>query len=191
MPVVPRVPKQPDPIAVAWNTIIKELGYSALNPHLLASPERVARFLRAWHTPLAKPPKMTTFPRGQYAGMVVTRAIPFYSVCAHHGLPFHGSAVVGYVPGAEIVGLSKLARVVDYFAHRFQTQEDLTAQVAEFLEAELKPRGVGVIVESEHLCMSMRGIERPGHVTATSELRGVLRDDAAARAEFLALAGKP
>lgn len=177
-------------IAQAWATIIESLGYRADDPHLRESPERVARFLRSWHTVGKPAPTLTIFPRGDYEGMVVTRKIQFHSLCAHHGLPFYGHAVVGYIPGESLVGLSKLARVVEHFARRFQTQEDLTAQVAAHLEEALSPQGVGVLIEAEHLCMSMRGVQRPGHVTATSEVRGLLRTSAAARTEFLVLAGR-
>ena len=175
-------------IARAWAEIIDALGYPK-DAHTVDSPERVARFMARWHTQRAEPPKLTVFPRGEYDGVVITRSIPFYSMCAHHGLPFFGTAVVGYLPGESVVGLSKLARVVDYYAHRFQVQEQLTAQIAQHLEDALTPRGVGVILRGEHLCMSMRGVERPGHQTVTSEMRGVFREDAAARAEFLSLAG--
>ena len=105
----------------------------------------------------------------------------------HHLLPFHGVAHVGYLPGERIIGLSKLARVVELFARDLQIQERLTMQIADWLQAELRPRGVGVVLEAEHMCMSLRGVQKPGARTVTSALRGVIRDDARTRQEFLTL----
>jgi len=120
---------------------------------------------------------------------VVARDIPFHSLCEHHLLPFHGVAHVGYLPGERIVGLSKLGRVVDLYARRLQVQERLTTQVARWLCDALEPRGVGVVIEAEHLCMSLRGVQKPGARTITSALHGVVRDDPRTRQEFLALTG--
>jgi GTP cyclohydrolase I len=179
----------PPELAAAWRTVITSLGYALKDPHLIDSPERVARFLAAWHTQGAEPPRLTTFPNEDphVDELVATGDFRFYSMCAHHGLPFFGRAAIGYLPGERVIGLSKLARVVDHFAHRFQVQERLTHEVAAFIEAELKPRGVGVVLCAEHLCMSMRGVERPGHKTITSDMRGVLRTKPEARAELLSL----
>jgi GTP cyclohydrolase I len=176
-------------IALAWAQIIQALGYDLQDPHLKDSPDRVAKFLLSWHTQRETPPKLTTFPNGNYDAIIAVGKIPFYSVCAHHGLPFVGSAAVGYLPGEskQIVGLSKLARVVEHFAHRFQTQEQITEQVAEHLQCQLRPLGVGVILQAEHLCMSMRGVKAPGHITTTSTMLGCFRSDAPARAELLSL----
>lgn len=181
-----------DKLVAAWASIIDALGYNATSPHLKDSPQRVARFMREWHTRRNAPPKLTTFPNAGYDEMVAVGGIPFYSMCAHHGLPFYGTAAIGYLPragcdGGRIVGLSKLARVVDHYARRFQVQEELTRDVSDLLERELKPLGVGVVMRAEHLCMSMRGIQRPGHFTVTSEMRGVFRESASARAELLSL----
>jgi GTP cyclohydrolase I len=110
-------------------------------------------------------------------------------MCEHHLLPFHGVAHVGYLPGGRIVGLSKLARVVDHFARALQVQERLTTPVAGWLQRELAPRGVGVVLEAEHMCMSLRGVHKPGARTVTSALHGLVRDDPRTRAEFLALTG--
>ena len=130
----------------------------------------------------------TTFPNdGGYDQLVVARDIPFYSLCEHHLLPFIGVAHVAYLPGERIVGLSKLARVVESFARALQVQERLTTQVADWLQGELAPRGVGVVLEAEHLCMSLRGIQKPGATTVTSALHGLVRDDPRTRQEFLAL----
>ncbi len=181
-------------LAQGWRMIIEALGYDAQGPHFKDSPTRVARFLAAWHTsgPDATPPPLTTFPNEdpRYDQVLLVKGIRYYSMCAHHGLPFFGVAHVAYIPGDRLVGLSKLARVVDYFARRFQVQEAITTQVAEYLEETLAPLGVAVVLSGEHLCMAMRGIERPGHSTITSEMRGVFRDKPEARAELLALVGK-
>ena len=131
----------------------------------------------------------TTFANHEgYDGLVVARAIPFSSLCRHHLLPFTGVAHVGYLPGDRILGLSKLARVVGLFARDLQTQERLTTQVAGWLTEQLAPRGAGVVVDAEHLCMTVRGVQAPGARTVTSALRGRIRDDPRTRAEFLALA---
>jgi GTP cyclohydrolase I len=130
----------------------------------------------------------TTFPNdGGYDQLVVARDIQFHSLCEHHLLPFVGVAHVAYLPGERIVGLSKLARVVEWFARSLQVQERLTTQVADWLERELAPRGVGVVLEAEHLCMSLRGVQKPGARTVTSALHGAIRDDPRTRQEFLAL----
>src|SRR5918998_858414 len=133
----------------------------------------------------------TTFPNdGGYDELVVARSIPFHSLCEHHMLPFVGVAHVSYLPGERILGLSKLARVVDHFARGLQVQERLTTEVAGFLENELSPRGVGVVIEAEHMCMSLRGAAKPGTRTVTSALRGLVRDDPRTRQEFLSLTGR-
>jgi len=137
----------------------------------------------------AQPFRPTTFPNdGGYDELIVARSIPFHSLCMHHLLPFHGVAHIGYLPGERILGLSKLARVVELFARDLQTQERLTSQVAGWLEEQLSPRGVGVVVDAEHLCMTVRGVKAPGVRTVTSALRGRVRDDPRTRAVFLALA---
>jgi GTP cyclohydrolase I len=120
--------------------------------------------------------------------MVMVRDIEMYSLCEHHLLPFYGKAHVAYIPNGRIVGLSKLPRIVDHFARRLQVQERLTEQVAAAVESVLNPLGVGVVIEAEHLCMMMRGVEKQNSRTITSALRGVFRDDARTRDEFLALA---
>ncbi len=171
----------------AWRSIIEALGYDPKDPHLLGSPERVARFLSEWHTFSGKePPKLTTFPNEPRVDEVVAvGGIEFYSVCAHHGLPFYGVAGIGYIPKDKILGLSKFARVVQHFANRFQVQERLTNEIAAYLEAELDPVGVGVVMRAEHLCMSMRGVRSAHHFTTTSDMRGAFREDGAARLELL------
>jgi GTP cyclohydrolase I len=122
-----------------------------------------------------------------HQNMIVVRDIEFYSMCEHHMLPFFGKAHVAYIPDGRIVGLSKVARVVDVFARRLQVQERLTDQIAEALEDALAPRGVGVVLEASHFCMMMRGVEKQGSRTLTSALRGAFREDASTRDEFLRL----
>jgi GTP cyclohydrolase I len=134
----------------------------------------------------------TTFPNdGDYDELVVARGIPFHSLCEHHLLPFIGVAHVGYLPGERIVGLSKLVRVVELYARSLQVQERLTTQIASWLERELDPKGVGVVIEAEHMCMSLRGVQKPGATTITSALRGLVRDDPRTRGEFLSLTDRP
>jgi GTP cyclohydrolase I len=131
---------------------------------------------------------LTTFANDEnYDELVLARDIPVRSVCEHHMLPFVGVAHVGYLPDERILGLSKLARVVELHAHRPQVQERLTTQVADWLHTQLRPRGVGVVVEAEHMCMTLRGVRTAGTTTITSSVRGALRDDPRSRAEFLAL----
>jgi GTP cyclohydrolase I len=130
----------------------------------------------------------TTFPNDEaYDELVVVRDIPFQSLCMHHMLPFSGIAHVGYLPAERIIGLSKLGRVVDLFARDLQVQERLTTQVADWIDEQLAPRAVGVIIEAEHLCMSLRGVQKAGSRTVRSALRGSIKDDPRTRQEFLSL----
>ena len=119
--------------------------------------------------------------------MIVLRDIPFHSMCEHHLLPFVGKAHVGYIPAGRIVGLSKLARVVEGFARRPQLQERLTSQIADAIDDAIRPTGVGVVIEAQHFCMIMRGVKKPGSVMITSAMRGLFRNNAPTRAEFLGL----
>jgi len=149
------------------------------------TPRRYIGFLEEF----LKPPKFkfTTFDAEGYDQMIIQANIPFYSLCEHHLAPFFGYGAIAYVPAEKIVGLSKLARVLDMFARKFQNQERLTKQTAEFLAENLKPKGVAVVVKAQHLCMAMRGVKKHDTWTVTSELSGVLRDNPAARNEFLGL----
>jgi GTP cyclohydrolase I len=157
------------------------------------TPRRMARAYAEMLSPRSF--DLTTFANDEgYDELVLARGIPVHSVCEHHMLPFLGTAHVGYLPGQRILGLSKLARVVELFARRPQVQERLTKQVADWLQAHLEPRGVGVVIEAEHMCMTLRGVRAGGTSTVTSTLLGGLRDDPRSRAEFLALttyAGSP
>jgi GTP cyclohydrolase IA len=171
----------------AARALLEALGADLDDEGLADTPRRVAAAYAELLTPLPFTP--TTFPNDEgYDELVVARSIPFASLCQHHLLPFCGLAHVGYLPGERILGLSKLARVVERFARDLQTQERLTAQVAGWLQDQLAPRGVGVVVDAEHLCMTIRGVQAPGVRTVTSALRGRVRDDPRTRAEFLALA---
>jgi GTP cyclohydrolase I len=177
-----------DAAARAVTDLLVALGQDPATEDLAETPQRVARAYAELLTP--RPFDPTTFPNDEgYDGLVLARDIPFQSLCQHHLLPFHGVAHVGYLPGGRILGLSKLARVVELFARRLQVQERLTQQVADWLDQQLAPRGVGVVLEAEHLCMSQRGVRAQGSRTVTSALRGQLRDDARTRSEFFALTG--
>jgi GTP cyclohydrolase I len=167
---------------------LEALGVHLDDESLSRTPERMVAALAELLTP--RPFQLTTFPNdGGYDELIVARGIPVRSLCEHHMLPFVGIAHVGYIPGERILGLSKLARVVEHFAARVQVQERLTVQVARWLEAQTSPVGVGVVVEAEHLCMTLRGVRAPGTTTITSTLLGSLRDDPRTRAEFLAMTG--
>lgn len=155
---------------------------------LSETPRRVAAAYAELLTP--EPFDLTTFPNEEgYDELVLVRDIPFQSLCMHHLLPFHGVAHVAYLPGERILGLSKLARVVEHFSRDLQLQERLTTQVAGWLQEQLEPKGVGVMLEAEHLCMSLRGVQKAGAVTITSALHGLVRDDPRTREEFLSLTG--
>ena len=166
--------------------LLAALGQDPSSEQLLDTPGRVAASYAEFLTPAPFTP--TTFPNDEgYDELVLARAIPFSSLCQHHLLPFVGVAHVGYLPAGRILGLSKLARVVERFARRLQLQERLTVQVADWLQAQLAPKGVGVVLEAEHLCMSLRGVRAVGARTVTSALHGRLRTDPRSRQEFLAL----
>jgi GTP cyclohydrolase IA len=158
-----------------------------------ATADTPARMARAYAEMLSpRSFELTTFANDEhYDELVLARAIPVHSVCEHHMLPFLGTAHVGYLPGQRILGLSKLARVVELFARRPQVQERLTKQIADWLQTHLRPRGVGVVIEAEHLCMSARGVRTGGTCTITSTLLGTLREDPRSRTEFLALTTAP
>lgn len=167
---------------------LRALGVGLDTEHLRATPGRMARAWAEMLTP--REFTATTFPNDEgYDELVLARDIPFRSVCEHHLLPFVGTACVAYLPGERILGLSKLARIVQHFACRPQTQERLTRQVALWLQEQLDPKAVGVVLRAEHSCMTLRGVQATGSSTVTSSLLGGLRKDPRSRAEFLALAG--
>ena len=172
--------------AAAVRELLVALGQDPTSEALRRTPERVARSFAELLTPA--PFDATTFPNEEgYDELVLVRDIPFHSLCEHHLLPFVGVAHVAYLPAQRILGLSKLARVVERQSRRLQVQERMTQQVADWLSEELSPRGVGVVLEAEHSCMSLRGARAAGTRTITSALRGRLRDDPRTRGEFLAL----
>ncbi len=177
-----------DPAAAerAAADLLEALGLDLSDEHLAETPGRMARALLE----MTSVPdfSLTTFPNDEeYDELVLVRDIPVQSLCEHHMLPFMGVAHVGYLPGERILGLSKFARMVTFHARRPQTQERLTKQIADDLHARLRPRGVGVVIEAEHTCMSLRGARAPGTRTLTSTLFGLVRDDPRSRAEFLSL----
>jgi GTP cyclohydrolase I len=170
----------------AIRDFLTALGEDPTSDALIGTPRRMVDVFAALLTP--EPFTPTTFANDAgYDELVLVREIPFHSLCEHHLLPFVGVAHVAYLPGERIVGLSKLARAVDHFARGLQVQERLTIEIADWLEANLRPAGVGVVLEAEHHCMTLRGVQKPGARTLTSALRGRLRDDPRTRGEFLAL----
>ncbi len=169
--------------------LIHALGEDPDREGLANTPARMTRMYRELFEGLFLDPEevlSVSFEEG-HDEMVILREIPFYSMCEHHFLPFHGQAHVGYLPDGRIVGLSKLARAVEIFARRPQVQERLTTQLAECIERVLGARGVGVVIEAEHLCMTARGVRKPGSRMVTSAMRGVFRSDSQSRLEFLQL----
>jgi len=183
-----RLQPPPGDAESAARTLLDALGVDLTDESLRDTPRRMARMYAEMLTPALFTP--TTFPNdGGYDELVVATGIPFHSLCEHHLLPFVGVAHVGYLPGERIIGLSKLARVVELFSRRLQVQERLTTQIAGWLDDTLCPKGVGVVLEAEHLCMSLRGVQKPGARTITSALHGAVRDDARTRQEFLTLTG--
>lgn len=172
--------------ARAARAFLQALGVGCDNPGMARSAMRMAEAYAEMLTP--REFEMTTFPNDEgYDQLVVVTDVPLHSVCEHHLLPFLGVAHVAYLPAERILGLSKVARVVEMFARRPQVQERLTQQVAEWLDTNLNPKGVGVVVEAEHTCMTVRGVRASGAVTRTSALTGALRADPSIRAEFFAI----
>jgi len=172
-------------------TMITLLGENADREGLLKTPERVEKAMRYLTSGYAITAEEVIgdalFEAESHDNMVVVHDIEFYSMCEHHMLPFFGKAHVAYIPDGQIVGLSKIARIVDVFARRLQVQERLTDQIAAALDRTLQPKGVGVVCQAAHFCMQMRGVEKQGSMTTTSALRGVFRDDPRTREEFLRL----
>jgi GTP cyclohydrolase I len=179
-----------DHIADLVSSLLTDLGEDPARQGLRATPDRVARALRELTDGYGVSPSEViagaVFDQ-DYDEMVLVKDIPFYSLCEHHMLPFFGSCHVGYLPKGKVVGLSKIPRLVGMFAHRLQLQERMTKEIAEALNEQLAPKGVGVVVEARHLCMEMRGVQKPGGQLITSCMLGTFRKDARTRAEFLDL----
>jgi GTP cyclohydrolase I len=177
-------------IRQAVQLIIEAIGENADREGLVGTPKRIAQMYDEVFWGLDQDPKevlMVGFEEEQHQEMVIVRDIPFYSMCEHHFLPFHGTVHVGYIPNGRIVGLSKVARVVDILSRRPQVQERLTSQIADTFVEALQPDGVGVVIEAVHLCMTMRGVRKSGAVAVTSANRGLFRRRPATRAEFISL----
>lgn len=181
----------PDPARVerAVSELLEALGENPLREGLRDTPGRVARMYTELFAGLRTNPAdhLKRVFDEEYDEVVLLRDIDFYSLCEHHLLPFHGRAHVAYMPSGRVVGLSKLARTVDAFARRPQVQERMTCQIADALMEHLQPKGAAVVIEAEHLCMKMRGVQKPSGVMVTSALRGVFKDSASSRSEVLAL----
>lgn len=177
---------------VAVSHLLEYIGEDPQRGGLRETPARVAKAWKHWCSGYEVKPEdvLKCFEDGADGvdEMVTVRNVPFYSHCEHHLAPFFGTATIAYIPKGRIVGLSKLPRLLDIFARRLQVQERLTNQVADAMAKHLEPLGVGVCIRARHLCMESRGIQQQGHETVTTALRGALREDAKARAEFLSLA---
>ncbi len=183
-----------DKIKLAVASIIEAIGENPLREGIKDTPQRVAEMYAELFSGLDADPKadlVVDFGEG-YEEMVILRDIPFYSMCEHHLLPFYGIAHVGYIPspGGRVIGVSKLARVVEICARRPQLQERMTRQIADAIFEALQPIGVAVVIQAEHLCMVMRGIKKPGTTVITSSVRGNFRSKVATRSEFLSLIQK-
>ncbi|HEY8531036.1 MAG TPA: GTP cyclohydrolase I FolE [Limnochorda sp.] len=178
-------------VQAAVRELLEAIGEDPDREGLRETPRRIAQMYQELFSGLWQDPArhlQVGFEEG-HDEMVIVKAIPFYSMCEHHFMPFYGVAHVGYLPQGRVVGISKIARVVEELARRPQLQERLTAQVADTLMAGLEPRGVGVVIEAEHTCMTARGVRKPGSRIVTSVTRGLFRDNLATRAEFLSLIG--
>lgn len=178
-------------VQAAVRELLEAIGEDPDREGLRETPRRIAEMYQELFSGLWQDPArhlQVSFEEG-HDEMVIVKAIPFYSMCEHHFMPFFGVAHVGYLPRGRVVGISKIARVVEELARRPQLQERLTAQVADTLMAGLEPRGVGVVIEAEHTCMTARGVRKPGSRIVTSVTRGLFRDNLATRAEFLSLIG--
>jgi GTP cyclohydrolase IA len=182
-----------DRVAHHVRGILQALGLDLRDPNLAETDLRVAKmYLEMFHgLEEGAEPKVTTFPNDEaYSHMVMEKQIPFYSMCAHHLVPFYGHAHIAYIPRERILGLSKFARILEFYAKRPQLQERLTEQVVTFLEEKLQPQGAMVVIEARHLCVEMRGVKKPGALTVTSAIRGIFHERSA-REEFLDLLRRP
>ncbi len=189
---MPRAAADRDALIATLQTMVGDLGLNPEDQGLVETPRRIADMYLELFQGLWQDPRdvlNVTFDEN-HDEMVILRDIPFYSMCEHHFLPFHGQAHVGYLPDGKIVGLSKLARAVEVFARRPQVQERLTGQIADCIEDVLGAKGVGVVISAEHLCMTARGVRKPGSSMVTSAMRGRFRSDMSTRSEFLLLIGQ-
>ena len=166
-------------VAAAFRAFLESLGLDLGDPNLVGTDHRVARAYQEMLGGLRRAePRLSTFPNTKrYTGLISVTDVPFYSICAHHFLPFFGAAHLAYVPRERLVGLSKLTRVIDFYARRPQLQEELTEQIAALVDERLAPAGLIVSIEARHLCMEMRGVSRPGVTTRTAAVRGTLQDN--------------
>jgi GTP cyclohydrolase I len=180
-----------DRIRTAVADILEAIGEDPARPDIAGTPERVAQMYAEIFSGIGSDPadEIDVFFETDYDEMIMLRDIPLFSACEHHLVPFVGKAHVAYIPNkkGQITGLSKLARVVDVASRRPQVQERLTMQIADALESRLDPRGVMVVIEAEHLCMTWRGVQKPGSVTVTSAVRGAFRENVATREEAMRL----
>ncbi len=183
-----------DRVEGAVRQILVEIGEDPARQGLLETPGRVhrmyAELTAGYHVDPARLINGAIFDV-DYSEMVVVREIPFYSLCEHHLLPFFGTAAVAYIPNGRVIGLSKIPRIVEMYARRLQVQERMTSQIADFLMTNLRPKGVGVVMEATHLCAVMRGVRKPGTVMTTSHVLGLFRANDKTRAEFLAHLARP
>ncbi|MCL4368827.1 MAG: GTP cyclohydrolase I FolE [Actinobacteria bacterium] len=178
-----------DAVADAVRNLLRGIGEDPTREGLEGTPRRISEMYREIFAGMDQDPYeilSVGFEEG-HEEMVIVRDIPFFSMCEHHLLPFHGVAHVGYIPKGRVVGISKLARAVDIFAKRPQVQERLTSQIADAIMDVIKPRGVAVIMEAEHLCMTMRGVKKPGSKVVTSANRGIFRSNQTTRNEFMSI----
>jgi len=179
----------------AVRTLLLWAGDDPSREGLVETPQRVAKAYKELYSGYAEDPhdildRVFEEVDG-YQDMVLVRDIPFFSHCEHHMVPFIGKAHIGYYPSKGVVGLSKLARIVDVYARRLQTQETMTAQIADVIEEALEPRGIAILVEAEHMCMSMRGVQKQGSSTLTTQYRGIFRDDPAEQVRFFTMVKSP
>lgn len=188
-PVVPRPSR--DEAEAAVRTLLAYIGENPAREGLLDTPKRVVSAFEELYSGYRESPvevlDRTFAEMGTYDDFVLVRNIPFHSHCEHHMMPFYGHAHVAYMPVERVVGLSKLARLIDVYAHRLQTQEHLTSQIVTAIDEVLRPRGVAVMVEAEHTCMSLRGVEKHGSSTVTTKFTGLFRDDASQQVRFISL----
>lgn len=176
---------KPGAIAALVQDLLEEIDANPQREGLAETPKRYERFMKEFLS--EKPFKLTTFNAEDYDEMIVQADIPFFSICEHHLVPFFGHGTIAYIPNKKIVGLSKLARTLDHFSQRLQNQERITTQIAEYLQENLEPRGIGVVLNARHLCMEMRGVKKPGTQTITSCLKGSFKTDPSTRLEFLTI----